>query len=180
MNNDSGSYWFGRPWIAGRLSSLPYCHSPDRGTIFWVNWYVLVYLLSSLRLNQEETFNMSCKLQVDRFYISYALEEPMIPVPTAKSAQLGRKTALFKSSVRISIALLFGGWRGKKLTVSSNFFFWTPHQEIERLSQRMDSIHIDSDILRYIRDIVVGIRMHPKVRGGLTARASMDCITAVK
>lgn len=35
-------------------------------------------------------------------------------------------------------------------------------------------------VSRYVRDIVVGIRTHPKVKGGLTARCSKDLMTVTK
>ncbi|GBB97887.1 hypothetical protein RclHR1_00310015 [Rhizophagus clarus] len=52
--------------------------------------------------------------------------------------------------------------------------------EIEELSRKMDSVTIHNDMHRYMRDVVVGIRTHRLVKGGLTARASSDLVILVK
>ncbi|CAG8632462.1 13149_t:CDS:2 [Funneliformis mosseae] len=52
--------------------------------------------------------------------------------------------------------------------------------EIEDLSKKMDNVTIHNDMHRYMRDVVVGIRTHRLVKGGLTARASSDLVTLVR
>ncbi|CAG8534336.1 2895_t:CDS:2 [Acaulospora morrowiae] len=52
--------------------------------------------------------------------------------------------------------------------------------EIEELSKKMDQVTVHNDMQRYIRDVVVGLRTHRLVKGGLTARASSDFVTLVK
>ncbi|KAI8148713.1 hypothetical protein BJV82DRAFT_506151 [Fennellomyces sp. T-0311] len=52
--------------------------------------------------------------------------------------------------------------------------------EIKALMSQVSRVHINIDITRYIRDIVVGIRTHPLVQGGLTARASQDLVAVTK
>jgi MoxR-like ATPase len=52
--------------------------------------------------------------------------------------------------------------------------------EIEDLSKKMDNVTIHNDMHRYMRDVVVGIRTHRLVKGGLTARASSELVTLVK
>ncbi|ORY92307.1 hypothetical protein BCR43DRAFT_417320, partial [Syncephalastrum racemosum] len=49
--------------------------------------------------------------------------------------------------------------------------------EIQMLAERSHRVHINIDITRYIRDIVVGVRTHPLVSGGLTARTSRDLVS---
>ncbi|CAI2183534.1 9756_t:CDS:2 [Funneliformis geosporum] len=48
------------------------------------------------------------------------------------------------------------------------------------LSKKMDNVTIHNDMHRYMRDVVVGIRTHRLVKGGLTARASSDLVTLVR
>ncbi|KAG0238896.1 hypothetical protein BGW42_000057 [Actinomortierella wolfii] len=48
------------------------------------------------------------------------------------------------------------------------------------LAKKMRRVTISNDMMRYIRDVVVGIRTHVEVDGGLTPRASQDLITVVK
>ncbi|KAI7887919.1 uncharacterized protein EV154DRAFT_595007 [Mucor mucedo] len=52
--------------------------------------------------------------------------------------------------------------------------------EIRGLAERATKVHVNIDITRYIRDIVVGIRTHPRVKGGLTARCSQDLVIVTK
>ncbi|KAG0228901.1 hypothetical protein BGW41_003247 [Actinomortierella wolfii] len=47
------------------------------------------------------------------------------------------------------------------------------------LAKKMRRVTISNDMMRYIRDVVVGIRTHVEVDGGLTPRASQDLITVV-
>lgn len=54
------------------------------------------------------------------------------------------------------------------------------YEEIRTLSKHANDVHVNIDITRYVRDIVVGIRTHPRVKGGLTARCSQDLITVTK
>ncbi|CAG8546772.1 4950_t:CDS:2 [Acaulospora colombiana] len=53
-------------------------------------------------------------------------------------------------------------------------------EEIDELSRRMDQVTVHNDMQRYMRDVVVGLRTHRLVKGGLTARASSDLGTLVK
>ncbi|KAF9975518.1 hypothetical protein BGZ73_000822 [Actinomortierella ambigua] len=50
----------------------------------------------------------------------------------------------------------------------------------DELAKRMRRVVVSNDMMRYIRDIVVGIRTHAEVDGGLTPRASQDLVTVVK
>ncbi|KAF9161719.1 hypothetical protein DFQ26_004211 [Actinomortierella ambigua] len=50
----------------------------------------------------------------------------------------------------------------------------------DELAKRMKRVTVSNDMMRYIRDIVVGIRTHVDVDGGLTPRASQDLVTVVK
>ncbi|KAG1175297.1 hypothetical protein G6F70_000873 [Rhizopus microsporus] len=52
--------------------------------------------------------------------------------------------------------------------------------EIKALSDKAKKVHVHIDISRYVRDIVVGIRTHPRVKGGITARSSQDLVTVIK
>ncbi|KAG0368672.1 hypothetical protein BC939DRAFT_452484 [Gamsiella multidivaricata] len=46
--------------------------------------------------------------------------------------------------------------------------------EWDELSKRMKAVTISNDMMRYIRDVIVGVRTHEAVQGGLTARAALD------
>lgn len=46
--------------------------------------------------------------------------------------------------------------------------------------EKATKVHVNIDITRYVRDIVVGIRTHPRVKGGITARCSQDLVTVTK
>ncbi|KAI7880371.1 hypothetical protein K492DRAFT_130188 [Lichtheimia hyalospora FSU 10163] len=52
--------------------------------------------------------------------------------------------------------------------------------EIANLAMQASRVFINIDITRYIRDIVVGVRTHPLVQGGLTARASQDLVKVTR
>ncbi|CAG8531485.1 754_t:CDS:2 [Dentiscutata heterogama] len=52
--------------------------------------------------------------------------------------------------------------------------------EIEKLSKDMDNVSVHTDMQRYMRDIVVGLRTHRVVKRGITSRASTDLVTLVK
>ncbi|ORZ26081.1 hypothetical protein BCR42DRAFT_19442 [Absidia repens] len=54
------------------------------------------------------------------------------------------------------------------------------HDEIKGLAEQASKVHINIDITRYIRDIIVGVRTHPLVSGGLTARTSQDLVTVTR
>ncbi|KAI8969947.1 hypothetical protein BDF20DRAFT_826413, partial [Mycotypha africana] len=69
------------------------------------------------------------------------------------------------------IAVLPHGYN--RLAISSQL-------EIKALSEKANRVHVSIDINRYIRDIVVGIRTHPLVKGGLTARCSQDLVIVLK
>ncbi|OBZ90053.1 Uncharacterized protein YeaC [Choanephora cucurbitarum] len=53
-------------------------------------------------------------------------------------------------------------------------------EEIKTLAEKANHVHVHIDIMRYIRDIAVSIRTHPRVKGGLTARCSKDLVTVTK
>ncbi|KAF9147210.1 hypothetical protein BG015_011182, partial [Linnemannia schmuckeri] len=44
----------------------------------------------------------------------------------------------------------------------------------DELSKRMKAVTVSNDMTRYIRDVIVAIRTHEAVYGGLTARAALD------
>ncbi|KAI8099754.1 uncharacterized protein BX664DRAFT_255770 [Halteromyces radiatus] len=54
------------------------------------------------------------------------------------------------------------------------------NDEIKSLAEQASKVHINIDITRYIRDIIVGIRTHPLVSGGLTARTSQDLVSVTR
>ncbi|KAI8643382.1 hypothetical protein BD408DRAFT_364828 [Parasitella parasitica] len=93
---------------------------------------------------------------MDRFFVSYNFEEDMfshssMPIPNPLVRQ--------SSSRRFSLM---------------------KHDEIKALAAKASKVHVNIDITRYVRDIVVGIRTHPKVKGGLTARCSQDLVAVTK
>ncbi|KAI9274215.1 hypothetical protein BY458DRAFT_489277 [Sporodiniella umbellata] len=47
-------------------------------------------------------------------------------------------------------------------------------------AEKAKKVHVHIDISRYVRDIVVGIRTHPRVKGGVTAKSSQDLVTVTK
>ncbi|KAG0309201.1 hypothetical protein BGZ98_004501 [Dissophora globulifera] len=44
----------------------------------------------------------------------------------------------------------------------------------DELSKRMKVVTVSNDMMRYIRDVIVGVRTHEAVHGGLTSRAALD------
>ncbi|KAF9202247.1 hypothetical protein BGZ49_007571 [Haplosporangium sp. Z 27] len=46
--------------------------------------------------------------------------------------------------------------------------------EWDDLSKRMKVVTVSNDMMRYIRDVIVGVRTHEAVHGGLTSRAALD------
>ncbi|ORX56787.1 hypothetical protein DM01DRAFT_1334346 [Hesseltinella vesiculosa] len=90
---------------------------------------------------------------LDQFFISYRCQEETFS-PTLDLRESGgmsvRRAAHFKS------------------------------HEIETLERQARSVYIHVDVTRYIRDIIVGLRTHPHVNGGLTARACDDLVKVTK
>ena len=90
---------------------------------------------------------------MDRFFVSYNFEEDMFPpLSTPVPNLLVRQ-------------------------ISSRRFALMKNEEIKILAEKASKVYISIDITRYIRDIVVGIRTHPRVKGGITARCSQDLVT---
>ncbi|KAF9108555.1 hypothetical protein BGX27_008290 [Mortierella sp. AM989] len=52
--------------------------------------------------------------------------------------------------------------------------------EWDELTKRMKVVTVSNDMMRYIRDVIVGVRTHEAVHGGLTARAALDLETIIK
>ncbi|KAG0295585.1 hypothetical protein BGZ97_004798, partial [Linnemannia gamsii] len=50
----------------------------------------------------------------------------------------------------------------------------------DELSKRMKVVTVSNDMTRYIRDVIVAIRTHEAVFGGLTARAALDLEAIMK
>ncbi|KAF9333557.1 hypothetical protein BGZ91_011200 [Linnemannia elongata] len=50
----------------------------------------------------------------------------------------------------------------------------------DELSKRMKAVTVSNDMTRYIRDVIVAIRTHEAVYGGLTARAALDLEAIMK
>ncbi|GJJ67849.1 hypothetical protein EMPS_00195 [Entomortierella parvispora] len=50
----------------------------------------------------------------------------------------------------------------------------------DELSKRMKTVTVANDMTRYIRDVIVAIRTHEAVHGGLTARAALDLEAIMK
>ncbi|KAG0000787.1 hypothetical protein BGZ79_005477 [Entomortierella chlamydospora] len=50
----------------------------------------------------------------------------------------------------------------------------------EELSKRMKVVTVSNDMMRYIRDVIVAVRTHEAVHGGLTARAALDLEAIIK
>ncbi|KAG2195593.1 hypothetical protein INT46_011839 [Mucor plumbeus] len=93
---------------------------------------------------------------MDRFFVSYNFEQDMFLHPSM---------SITNSLVR---------------QPSSRRFALMKHDEIKALAEKASKVHVNIDITRYVRDIVVGLRTHPKVKGGLTARCSQDLVTVTK
>ncbi|KAG2233802.1 hypothetical protein BDF21DRAFT_432563 [Thamnidium elegans] len=93
---------------------------------------------------------------LDRFFVSYNFEEDMF--------------------LHTNLSMLNPPVRQTNLRRHSLM----KHDEIRGLTERASNVHVNIDITRYIRDIVVGIRTHPRVKGGLTARCSQDLVTVTK
>ncbi|KAF9179426.1 hypothetical protein BGZ51_006926 [Haplosporangium sp. Z 767] len=55
-----------------------------------------------------------------------------------------------------------------------------PMPEWDEFSKRMKAVTVSNDMMRYIRDVIVGIRTHEAVHGGLTARAALDLEAIIK
>jgi len=55
-----------------------------------------------------------------------------------------------------------------------------PLQELENLSALADAAHVSTEIKRYMMDIVVFLRMHRAVAGGISAKATKDFEYLVK
>ncbi|CEP19665.1 hypothetical protein [Parasitella parasitica] len=93
---------------------------------------------------------------MDRFFVSYNFDQDMF----------------LHSSMSIPNPLVRHS--------SSRRFALMKHDEIKALTEKANKVHVNIDITRYVRDIVVGIRTHPKVKGGLTARCSQDLVAVTK
>lgn len=93
---------------------------------------------------------------MDRFFVSYNFEQDMFLHPSM---------SIPNPSIR---------------QPSSRRFALVKHDEIKALAEKASKVHVNIDITRYVRDIVVGIRTHPRVKGGLTARCSQDLVTVTK
>ncbi|KAK3809958.1 MAG: hypothetical protein J3Q66DRAFT_61554 [Benniella sp.] len=52
--------------------------------------------------------------------------------------------------------------------------------ELDDLTKRMKVVTVSNDMMRYIRDIIVGVRTHEAVHGGLTPRAALDLEAILK
>ncbi|KAF9361113.1 hypothetical protein BGX26_005742 [Mortierella sp. AD094] len=52
--------------------------------------------------------------------------------------------------------------------------------EWDELSKRMKVVTVSNDMMRYIRDVIVAVRTHEAVHGGLTARAALDLEAIIK
>ncbi|KAF9574733.1 hypothetical protein EC968_005738 [Mortierella alpina] len=50
----------------------------------------------------------------------------------------------------------------------------------DELSKRMRAVTVSNDMMRYIRDVIVAVRTHEAVHGGLTARAALDLEAIMK
>ncbi|KAF9123660.1 hypothetical protein BGW39_008804 [Mortierella sp. 14UC] len=50
----------------------------------------------------------------------------------------------------------------------------------DELSKRMKAVTVSNDMTRYIRDVIVAIRTHEAVYGGLTTRAALDLEAIIK
>ncbi|KAG9286744.1 hypothetical protein G9A89_012294 [Geosiphon pyriformis] len=88
---------------------------------------------------------------LDHFFISYTYETTTGNIGGGKSSlSVNRKNSLVRNS------------------------------ELEDLSQRIDKVMVHNDMQRYMRDVIVGVRTHRSVKGGITARTSSDLVTLVK
>ncbi|KAI8973915.1 hypothetical protein BDB01DRAFT_808087 [Pilobolus umbonatus] len=92
---------------------------------------------------------------MDRFFISYNFDEDAFTRPNTSFTTTPRSLNLRRHA-------------------------YMRNDEIKYLSEKTKSIYVNIDVTRYVRDIVVGIRTHPRVKGGLTARCSKDLITVTK
>ncbi|KAG0049619.1 hypothetical protein BGZ83_005544 [Gryganskiella cystojenkinii] len=50
----------------------------------------------------------------------------------------------------------------------------------DELTKRMKTVTVSTDMMRYIRDVIVAVRTHEAVHGGLTARAALDLEAIMK
>ncbi|KAK9471321.1 uncharacterized protein V1510DRAFT_404301 [Dipodascopsis tothii] len=55
-----------------------------------------------------------------------------------------------------------------------------PRRDVDRLGALLASIHISTEVRRYMQDIMVFLRMHRVVRGGVSSRATRDFELAVR
>ncbi|CAG8438432.1 14015_t:CDS:10 [Ambispora leptoticha] len=69
---------------------------------------------------------------------------------------------------------------GKAVSSSNRKNNIVRYNEIEDFSKKMEKVFIHNDMQRYIRDVVIGMRTHRIVKGGITARTASDLVTLVK
>lgn len=100
--------------------------------------------------------------KLDHFFLSYRFKEEFFQ---------------YSSSIPSLSNLLPNDIRSKSQSRRMALF---QNEEIKSLIDHASKVHINIDITRYIRDIVVGIRTHNLVQGGLTARTSQDIINVTR
>ncbi|CAO3636540.1 unnamed protein product [Cunninghamella blakesleeana] len=100
---------------------------------------------------------------LDHFFLSYRFKEEFFQN---------------SNSTPNILNLLSNDTRSKSQTYRRMALF--QNEEIKSLADYASKIHINIDITRYIRDIIVGIRTHHLVQGGLTARTSQDLVIVTR
>ncbi|CAO3613683.1 unnamed protein product [Cunninghamella echinulata] len=106
--------------------------------------------------------NTISSLLLDHFFLSYRFKEEFFQ----HSSSIPSLSNLLPNDIRSKS-------QSRRMALFQN-------EEIKSLADYASKVHINIDITRYIRDIVVGIRTHNLVQGGLTARTSQDIINVTR
>ncbi|KAG2227856.1 hypothetical protein INT45_002094, partial [Circinella minor] len=117
------------------------------------------YFIVIAVLPQNYKHTTTASQLLDRFFVSYNFDEDAFGSFGTPRGPV-RRTALVKNE-------------------KTDLYYYI-NKEIKALASQVSRVYVNIDITRYIRDIVVGIRTHPLIQGGLTARASQEFVLVTK
>ncbi|KAF8425116.1 hypothetical protein EV426DRAFT_596394 [Tirmania nivea] len=126
--------------------------------------FLMVALLAKVPVGSP----LNCHL-VDQFFISHYHDPEDNAEDEDPEADSASSVIIRKPRSRLPS---FMGSSGQKLLFSN--------QELDNLSALADDAHVSTEIKRYMMDIVVFLRMHRAVAGGISAKATKDFEYLVK
>ncbi|KAF9580879.1 hypothetical protein BGW38_002295 [Lunasporangiospora selenospora] len=169
VNNPSGSHHHAHHSSQGHSLGTQYHHHHQHGSLFGHHSNTYSTMGGGGSLSGEPSGVTFAGKRIAQAIILDGLENASQDVYAVLQEIIINKAIIDRNRYNFPDAILIAVFNTSTVPNS------VPKQlDWDELSKRMRSVTVSNDMVRYIRDVIVGVRTHEAVHGGLTARAALD------